>query len=77
MERLNAELAARREAGFQAAQRKAPRILFTGSPSIFPNLKLPLLIEESGGVVVADETCSANRVEAFLESIKTRRRRRP
>jgi benzoyl-CoA reductase/2-hydroxyglutaryl-CoA dehydratase subunit BcrC/BadD/HgdB len=62
VEELNVELQRRREAGFQAAQRKAPRILFTGSPPIFPNLKLPLLIEEAGGVVVADETCSANRM---------------
>jgi benzoyl-CoA reductase/2-hydroxyglutaryl-CoA dehydratase subunit BcrC/BadD/HgdB len=62
VEQLNAELAGRQSEGFQAAQRKAPRILFTGSPPIFPNLKLPLLIEEAGGVVVADETCSANRM---------------
>ena len=62
VEKLNIELKQRKEEGFQAAQRKAPRILFTGSPPIFPNLKLPLLIEESGGVVVADETCSANRM---------------
>lgn len=62
VEQLNEELTRRRQEGFQAAQRKAPRILFTGSPPIFPNLKLPLLIEEAGGVVVADETCSANRM---------------
>lgn len=62
VEALNLELAQRQQEGFQAAQRKAPRILFTGSPPIFPNLKLPLLIEEAGGVVVADETCSANRM---------------
>lgn len=62
VEALNLELAEREKAGFNAAQKKAPRILFTGSPPIFPNLKLPLLIEEAGGVVVADETCSANRM---------------
>ncbi|MET0027206.1 MAG: double-cubane-cluster-containing anaerobic reductase [Candidatus Thiodiazotropha sp.] len=62
VEQLNEELRAREASGYQAAQRKAPRILFTGSPPIFPNLKLPLLIEEAGGVVVADETCSANRM---------------
>jgi benzoyl-CoA reductase/2-hydroxyglutaryl-CoA dehydratase subunit BcrC/BadD/HgdB len=62
VETLNRELLQRQQDGFQAAQRKSPRILFTGSPPIFPNLKLPLLIEESGGVVVADETCSANRM---------------
>jgi benzoyl-CoA reductase/2-hydroxyglutaryl-CoA dehydratase subunit BcrC/BadD/HgdB len=62
VEKLNTELLQRQQAGFQAAQKRAPRILFTGSPPIFPNLKLPLLIEEAGGVVVADETCSANRM---------------
>ncbi len=62
VEKLIEELKQRQTEGFQAAQRKAPRILFTGSPPIFPNLKLPLLIEEAGGVVVADETCSANRM---------------
>lgn len=62
VEALNAELAERQANNIQAAQRKAPRILFTGSPPVFPNLKLPILIEEAGGVVVADETCSANRM---------------
>jgi benzoyl-CoA reductase/2-hydroxyglutaryl-CoA dehydratase subunit BcrC/BadD/HgdB len=69
VEKLNAELAERQSEGFQAAQRKAPRILFTGSPPIFPNLKLPLLIEEAGGVVVADETCSANRMLYDMTSV--------
>lgn len=62
MRRLNDEIGSRVADGFAAAQRRAPRILFTGSPPIFPNLKLPLLIEQSGGVVVADETCSSNRL---------------
>jgi benzoyl-CoA reductase/2-hydroxyglutaryl-CoA dehydratase subunit BcrC/BadD/HgdB len=62
VEHLNEELAKRAEEGISAVQKKAPRIVFTGSPPIFPNLKLPLVIEQSGGVVVADETCSANRM---------------
>lgn len=62
VEQLNMELEQRVKTGFNAAQRKAPRIVFTGSPPVFPNLKLPLLIEQYGGVVVADETCSANRM---------------
>jgi len=62
VEALNAELAQRDQTDFCAAQKKAPRILFTGSPPIFPNLKLPLVIEQSGAVVVTDETCSANRM---------------
>lgn len=40
----------------------APRLLMTGSPPIFPNLKLPLLIEQAGGLIVADETCSSERL---------------
>lgn len=60
--KLNEELEQRKEEKFSAAQRRAPRILFTGSPAIFPNLKLPVLIEESGGVIVADENCSSNRM---------------
>lgn len=62
IEALVAELEKRKEEHFFAAQRRAVRILFTGSPPIFPNLKLPVLIEQSGGVIVADETCSSNRM---------------
>ena len=42
-------------------QKKLPRILITGSPITFPNLKIPLLIEELGGIVAADETCIGDR----------------
>ena len=62
VETLNGELGERLEKAVRAVQKKAPRIVFTGSPPIFPNLKLPLLIERAGGVVVSDETCSANRM---------------
>lgn len=62
VERLNIELRRRLSEGVHAAQRKAPRVLFTGSPPVFPNLKVPVLIELGGGVVVADETCSSNRM---------------
>ncbi len=60
--KLTKELEKRVEENFSAAQRRAPRLLFTGSPAIFPNLKLPMLIEDSGGVIVVDETCSSNRM---------------
>jgi benzoyl-CoA reductase/2-hydroxyglutaryl-CoA dehydratase subunit BcrC/BadD/HgdB len=66
---LNKELQKRVEEKFSAAQRRAPRLLFTGSPAIFPNLKLPILIEESGGVIVADETCSSNRMLYDMVSV--------
>jgi len=60
--RLTDELAARQASDFRVAQSHAPRILFTGSPPIFPNLKLPLLIEQVGGLIVADEVCSSSRL---------------
>lgn len=43
---------------------KAPRILMTGSPIIFPNLKLPIILEELGAVIAADETCAGDRMLA-------------
>ncbi len=60
--RLNDELEARMNAKILRRMRRAPRILFTGSPPIFPNLKMPLLVEELGGVIVADEVCSSTRM---------------
>lgn len=36
-------------------------ILVTGSPIAFPNVKIPLLIEEMGGILAADETCMGER----------------
>jgi len=60
--KLNAELEERKKSGFAAGNRRAPRILFAGAPPIFPNLKIPLLIEELGGEIVADEVCSSYRL---------------
>jgi benzoyl-CoA reductase/2-hydroxyglutaryl-CoA dehydratase subunit BcrC/BadD/HgdB len=62
LRRLNDELERRRDTGLFAGNRSAPRLLLTGSPPIFPNLKLPLLIEEAGGMIVADEVCSSSRL---------------
>jgi benzoyl-CoA reductase/2-hydroxyglutaryl-CoA dehydratase subunit BcrC/BadD/HgdB len=44
-----------------AVKDNQPRLLLTGSPVIFPNFKLPLLIEEMGGLLAADETCMGER----------------
>lgn len=60
--KLNNELEERRTEKISVANRHAPRILFTGSPVIFPNLKLPLLVEQTGGIVVADDICSSSRL---------------
>lgn len=55
------EIEQRIKNGEMASKENRPRILITGSPIIFPNFKLPLLIEEMGGVLVADETCMGER----------------
>lgn len=60
--KLIAEIEERKAANFSAGNRQAPRILLTGSPPIFPNIKLPILIEQSGGIIVADEVCSSSRL---------------
>ncbi|MBU0675630.1 MAG: 2-hydroxyacyl-CoA dehydratase family protein [Proteobacteria bacterium] len=59
---LITELEERKQAGLTVGNRAAPRLLLTGSPPIFPNLKVPILVEQSGGVIVADEVCSSNRL---------------
>lgn len=62
LSRLNNELRERISKANHVSLRRQVRILLTGSPSIFPNLKLPILIEQSGGVIVADDFCSSNRL---------------
>ena len=61
MGKLNDELERRKKEDFFITRKKQPRILLTGSPVVFPNIKLPLLIEEMGGALVADETCMGER----------------
>jgi len=46
----------------QVGDAEMPRILLAGSPIIWPNWKIPNLIEESRGVIVADELCTATRL---------------
>lgn len=54
---------------FNVAHKRSPRIVYTGSPPIFPNLKIPLLIEQSDAIIVADETCSSNRMFNDMVSV--------
>lgn len=61
MNRLNVELEVRLGQKKFVGKTKQPRILITGSPIAFPNIKIPLLIEEMGGILVADETCYGER----------------
>ncbi|WP_303869052.1 2-hydroxyacyl-CoA dehydratase subunit D [Acetobacterium wieringae] len=58
---LNRELARRKKDKQFVSKDKQPRIMVTGSPIIFPNIKIPLLIEETGGILVGDETCMGER----------------
>ena len=61
-EALLEEMSTRVESGFHSGGKVSPRIVYTGSPPIFPNYKIPLIIEESDAIIVADETCSSNRM---------------
>ncbi|MDR1085954.1 MAG: 2-hydroxyacyl-CoA dehydratase family protein [Deltaproteobacteria bacterium] len=44
------------------AENPAPGIFLAGSPIFFPNFKLPVLIEEAGLRIAADDLCSSERV---------------
>lgn len=61
LKRLNNELESRKSEGKYVTKANRPRIMLTGSPIIFPNIKIPLLIEQMGGSLVADETCMGER----------------
>lgn len=61
MGELNRELGQRARKKQYASRANQPRILITGSPVVFPNIKIPLLIEEMGGALVGDETCMGER----------------
>jgi benzoyl-CoA reductase/2-hydroxyglutaryl-CoA dehydratase subunit BcrC/BadD/HgdB len=39
----------------------APRVLLGGSPIVWPNWKVPHLIEDLGAIIVDDELCTASR----------------
>lgn len=62
MEKLLIETEQRAIEKIHVAGKISPRIIYTGSPPVFPNYKIPLIIEESDAVIVADETCSSNRM---------------
>jgi benzoyl-CoA reductase/2-hydroxyglutaryl-CoA dehydratase subunit BcrC/BadD/HgdB len=58
---LCSELEKRIEDHLNVGYSEAPRIMLAGSPIIWPNWKLPDLIEDSGGVIVCDELCSGDQ----------------
>jgi benzoyl-CoA reductase/2-hydroxyglutaryl-CoA dehydratase subunit BcrC/BadD/HgdB len=61
MAALNDELEERRRDGHFVCGEHTPRILLAGCPSVFPNWKIPSLVEEMGAVIVADESCMGDR----------------
>lgn len=48
------------DSGASDGARKA-RIFLTGAPCIFPNFKLPLILDEFHAMIVGDELCSSSR----------------
>jgi benzoyl-CoA reductase/2-hydroxyglutaryl-CoA dehydratase subunit BcrC/BadD/HgdB len=62
VEKLLEECKIRKETNILINAKVSPRIVYTGSPPIFPNYKIPMLIEQSDAIIVADETCSSNRM---------------
>ena len=69
LKKLNDELVKRRDKQEFLTKKKLPRILLTGSPITFPNIKIPLIIEEQGGIIAADETCLSDRGVSDLVSV--------
>jgi benzoyl-CoA reductase/2-hydroxyglutaryl-CoA dehydratase subunit BcrC/BadD/HgdB len=45
----------------QLKYKPLPRIVVTGSPLIWPNMKLLHIIEETGAIVVADDSCACGQ----------------
>lgn len=55
------ELEVRVEQGIGAVEKGAPRVVISGCPMALPNWKLPWILENSGAVVVAEESCVGER----------------
>jgi benzoyl-CoA reductase/2-hydroxyglutaryl-CoA dehydratase subunit BcrC/BadD/HgdB len=61
VEALNEELKARVGRGEGVAPKGSPRLLIAGTPMPLPDWKLHHILETSGGVAVAEETCTGTR----------------
>jgi benzoyl-CoA reductase/2-hydroxyglutaryl-CoA dehydratase subunit BcrC/BadD/HgdB len=55
------ELEDRVKKGIGVTKNGAPRILIAGSPMALPNWKIPFIVETSGAIVVAEESCVGER----------------
>ena len=62
LEHLNTELEGMVKNKQFVGNHDDPRILLAGSPVIWPNWKIPNIVEESNAIIVADELCSAQRL---------------
>jgi benzoyl-CoA reductase/2-hydroxyglutaryl-CoA dehydratase subunit BcrC/BadD/HgdB len=62
LERLNLELEQKFKSNMFVGNPGDPRIMLAGSPIVWPNWKIPNIIEESNAVIVADELCSTERL---------------
>jgi benzoyl-CoA reductase/2-hydroxyglutaryl-CoA dehydratase subunit BcrC/BadD/HgdB len=62
LERLNNELEAKVKNNQFVGNNDDPRLMLAGSPVVWPNWKIPNIVEESNSVIVADELCSAERL---------------
>ena len=71
---LISELTTMKKKGKRAGEKGAARIMVTGSPIVFPNFKIPLVVEESGGLVVTDEICTGFRLFSDPSIIEERSR---
>ncbi len=64
MKDLLLELKKLEKKGLFAGEEGAARILLAGSPMMYPNFKIPTIIEESGGTIITDELCTGYRLMA-------------
>ncbi|MEE8183628.1 MAG: 2-hydroxyacyl-CoA dehydratase family protein [Thermoplasmata archaeon] len=67
--KLTKELKNMASAGKLVASNNTPRVMLAGSPVVWPNWKLPNLLEESGAIIVSDELCSGTRT--FYDPVVT------
>ncbi|MFQ6128671.1 MAG: 2-hydroxyacyl-CoA dehydratase subunit D [Thermoplasmata archaeon] len=61
VDKLSNELKNMTSLGKRVCDETSPRVMLAGSPIMWPNWKLPNLIEESGAIIVSDEFCSGTR----------------
>ncbi|MGY4884713.1 MAG: double-cubane-cluster-containing anaerobic reductase [Nanobdellota archaeon] len=51
------------------SEKGAPKIILTGSPLIWPNMKILNILEESGAIIVGDDTCVSGQY--FYNPVET------